>query len=401
MVEIKVRVQIDSPVEKVWNIISEIDNDRTFWKGLASIRNISREGNEITGEVTFGTSNKCMQTVTLFPKEKRSTKWTGGIFAGTKDMVLTPVGNGTQLEVLIRYDLSCMARFMSGKITKDLQFEADEAVRLMKESAEGNSSPGLMMEERTSWADLINARTYECKMRASIKLLFLFLILLGPIIHARAQELSQQEVKPTDKGSIDVGFSTIPVKPVPGEQTKFKIDFINKDTKSIQQHIDYRIEVSKGGSQIFGIPITHTAEGSVTIPYQFPDFGNYNIIVYVEGILFQIIPAEQAMFEVLIIKSQSEIAQSTEIPVWVKNNAKWWAAGEIGDSDFIQGIQYLIVHNIMKIPKTQSDSGSSQKIPTWVKNNAGWWASGKIMDDDFVSGIQYLINNGVMKILEI
>ena len=37
-------------------------------------------------------------------------------------------------------------------------------------------------------------------------------------------------------------------------------------------------------------------------------------------------------------------------------------------------------------------------IPGWVKNNAGWWANGEIDDDSFVQGIQFLIQEGVMKI---
>jgi len=86
------------------------------------------------------------------------------------------------------------------------------------------------------------------------------------------------------------------------------------------------------------------------------------------------------------------------IPTWVKNNAGWWAAGQIGDSDFISGIQYLIKEGIMDIPATESGEASAQDIPDWVKNNAGWWADGLIGDSDFVSGIQYLVTNGIMRI---
>ena len=35
-------------------------------------------------------------------------------------------------------------------------------------------------------------------------------------------------------------------------------------------------------------------------------------------------------------------------------------------------------------------------IPAWIKNNAGWWADGQIDDGSFVSGIQWLISNGIM-----
>ena len=38
------------------------------------------------------------------------------------------------------------------------------------------------------------------------------------------------------------------------------------------------------------------------------------------------------------------------------------------------------------------------KIPVWIKNNAGWWADNLIGDSDFVSGIQYLITEGIMKV---
>ena len=87
------------------------------------------------------------------------------------------------------------------------------------------------------------------------------------------------------------------------------------------------------------------------------------------------------------------------IPDWIRNNAKWWSEGTIGDSDFVSGIQYLIKENILKIPPTsQGTSSGSNEIPSWIKNNAGWWADGMISDDDFVKGIQYMITNGIISI---
>ena len=37
-------------------------------------------------------------------------------------------------------------------------------------------------------------------------------------------------------------------------------------------------------------------------------------------------------------------------------------------------------------------------IPDWIKNNAGWWANGDIDDNSFVQGLQFLIKEGIMKI---
>ena len=87
------------------------------------------------------------------------------------------------------------------------------------------------------------------------------------------------------------------------------------------------------------------------------------------------------------------------IPPWIKNNAGWWAAGDIDDNSFVQGIQFLIKEGIMTIPPTAQGEGSgSNDIPPWIKNNAGWWAAGDIDDNSFVQGIQFLIKEGIMSI---
>ena len=108
----------------------------------------------------------------------------------------------------------------------------------------------------------------------------------------------QNQVELTDKGSIKVSFYTQPAQPNAMSKTQFYISFLTKDTGSIQQHVDYKISIKKGEDQIFGIPITHTAEGSVTVPYQFTDAGTYQVLVEVDGILFQPTAPEIATFTV-------------------------------------------------------------------------------------------------------
>jgi len=88
----------------------------------------------------------------------------------------------------------------------------------------------------------------------------------------------------------------------------------------------------------------------------------------------------------------------TSIPAWIKNNAGWWADGQIDDGSFVSGLQWLITNGIMTIPPTEQGTGSDDVIPAWIKNNAGWWADGQIDDGSFVSGLQWLISNGIMKI---
>ena len=89
-------------------------------------------------------------------------------------------------------------------------------------------------------------------------------------------------------------------------------------------------------------------------------------------------------------------AVSTQIPSWVKNTAKWWSEGQVGDSDFIKGVQYLIDQKIIQIQKTNSTVLIQNGIPIWIKNNAGWWANGVINDSDFVQGLQYLVQENII-----
>ena len=93
------------------------------------------------------------------------------------------------------------------------------------------------------------------------------------------------------------------------------------------------------------------------------------------------------------------VSDAVEIPSWIKNNAGWWAEGAIDDNAFVQGIQFLIKENVLKIPPTTQGSVSDAvEIPSWIKNNAGWWAEGAIDDNAFVQGIQYLIQEGILRV---
>ena len=134
----------------------------------------------------------------------------------------------------------------------------------------------------------------------SLKILPILVLLTVVLFPVYAQEQSVETIQSTDRGTINVGLSTIPATPNIDEQTKFKINFINKNTNAIQEHIDYSITVKKGTAQVFGVPTTHTAVGSVTIPYEFKEGGVYQVSVDVQGILFQPIPTESAIFTISV-----------------------------------------------------------------------------------------------------
>ena len=89
---------------------------------------------------------------------------------------------------------------------------------------------------------------------------------------------------------------------------------------------------------------------------------------------------------------------SNKIPSWIKNNAKLWASTSISNSDFIDGIEYLIEENIITIPSVGNGSTFNQTIPDWFKNNALWWTDGMISDEDFIKSLQFLIKKGILRV---
>ena len=49
--------------------------------------------------------------------------------------------------------------------------------------------------------------------------------------------------------------------------------------------------------------------------------------------------------------SISVLADSSLIPEWVKNNAKWWSEGAISEGEYLKSLEYLITKGIINIPE--------------------------------------------------
>jgi len=100
----------------------------------------------------------------------------------------------------------------------------------------------------------------------------------------------------------------------------------------------------------------------------------------------------------------NSFAQDAQIPNWIKNVAGWWGSSDISENEFVTGIEYLINNNIILLDfvpcnyKIQSQYGDIKSVPDWIKNNANWWSDNLIDDTDFINGLQYLIEYKIIKI---
>ena len=212
-----------------------------------------------------------------------------------------------------------------------------------------------------------------------------------------------------------------PEDPVQGCEMQWLIKFISKfdDTEFLNQVqfdflvVDDNLTPQRSIAQEEGKNFLYSPSGQYILDMivkEEPGTANYVIWVYgkaPEGVVPKG-PSDYLQISVPVYAGDGSIpvtipdpipVPTQEIPSWIKNNAGWWANGDIDDDSFVQGIQFLIKEGIMKIPPTsQGSSGGSNEIPSWIKNNAGWWANGDIDDDSFVGGIQFLIEKGIMRV---
>ena len=151
-----------------------------------------------------------------------------------------------------------------------------------------------------------------------------------------------------------------------GDEIPFEITFFDenqsllKDVRYAYSLIDENDQVieTNSGDDVDNPGIIST-EG-IDIPKIFvPTMGQYRLDILVYGTGFEYNPTYAGIGSAIIEIGPSlpkdtvippiDNTPPVTIPEWVKNNAGWWADGAIGDSDFVQGIQFLIKEGIMSI----------------------------------------------------
>jgi len=130
-------IDINASIEKVWNIISDLDNEPKFWKGTKESRTISKDGNVVIREIIIAfRDSKCMQKITLYPKEKIYAEFTDGILKGSKTLNLKTKENSLWLEVEWDIKMTGLAGMFTGMLKGHVKGGTEQALELIKLVAE-------------------------------------------------------------------------------------------------------------------------------------------------------------------------------------------------------------------------------------------------------------------------
>jgi len=139
MAIIDTSIGINAPVDRVWDIISDLDNEPKFWRGTKETRIISRDGNVVTREITIAfRDSKCMQKITIQPKEKIYAEFTKGIIKGSKTLILKPKDGSSLLEANWDVKMSGLAGMFTGMIKKHIRSGTEQALESIKQKAENS-----------------------------------------------------------------------------------------------------------------------------------------------------------------------------------------------------------------------------------------------------------------------
>jgi len=137
MAIIEVEIEINATVDKVWDIVSDIDNEPKFWKGTKQVKNLSKDGNTINREIIIAfRDQKCLQEVILQPKEKIEAKFTKGILSGKKIISLIPKDEKTILCTVWDIKLTGVMAMFTGMIKKHIKSGTEQAMQSIKEEIE-------------------------------------------------------------------------------------------------------------------------------------------------------------------------------------------------------------------------------------------------------------------------
>lgn len=137
MATINASREISAPLDRVWDVVSDVDNEPKYWHGTKTVKNISRNGNTIEREVTIAfRDSKCRQTVVLNPKRSVEVAITEGPFKGTKVVTLSPSDTGTKVDVAWDIKLAGFLSMFTGMVKKHIAEGTEEALERIAKAVE-------------------------------------------------------------------------------------------------------------------------------------------------------------------------------------------------------------------------------------------------------------------------
>ncbi len=130
MIAIQVSRELVAPLDKVWEIVADVDREPEFWYGTKSIKNTKKIGKIIEREVVISFRNSiCKEIVTIDPKKSIKIRIIDGPMKGTKNIMINEVGNNkTRIDVEWDIKLAGFLGMFTRMVKKHISEGTEEAL---------------------------------------------------------------------------------------------------------------------------------------------------------------------------------------------------------------------------------------------------------------------------------
>jgi hypothetical protein len=138
MVSIMVSREIPASLDKVWGIISDIDNEPSYWHGTKSVKNINKDGNTVEREIVLAfRESRCRELVVLDPKKSVKANIIDGIMRGTeKNIIVNSNGaDKTKIDVVWNLRISGFKKMFAIMIRKHIKQGTEDALTRIANTA--------------------------------------------------------------------------------------------------------------------------------------------------------------------------------------------------------------------------------------------------------------------------
>jgi len=148
----------------------------------------------------------------------------------------------------------------------------------------------------------------------------------------------------TENAQFKINLSWEPPSIKSGSTTTFYYEILDAFYVDRQVSVNHDLSIFHDGEEIGQASIVSADMGFSTIEFDVPDYVSGVMTLQFENLNGS--DLADAVFPVVVDRVNID---ETSIPVWIKNNAGWWATDQIDDSAFLQGIQYLVQKGIIVV----------------------------------------------------
>jgi len=132
-------IEINASRDRVWEVISDLDNEAEYWWGTKEVRNISKDGNVLNREITQNFRNhRILQRVILTPKSEIETRYLKGLTEGVRFLKQETIDENKQ-KVTATWDVRFPGIYilLSYFIARHIRKGTSDALARIKQASEG------------------------------------------------------------------------------------------------------------------------------------------------------------------------------------------------------------------------------------------------------------------------